>query len=371
MASKKYNPQIDVAKFLFSIVVILYHSNKLVALDFHILPYGYTAVEFFFMISGFLMVASSKKFDPNLLGRSTFNFTINKIKAFYLYFLIAFVFAFLVRNFDFYLNSALTKENFLSNALLSINEVFLLHTSGIDFGKIYNGPTWYLSAMIFAMMLLFPVVLKFKEWITGCGGLVIAVFLYAIISRESGNLNTVAWWEITSFGIMRALAGLSLGCFLFGLVERVNQSPLKLRAVPKVLLFGFELALTALLLLVMQFKGGDRFDFLALILIFFITFFVLSGLATPDNMGGKKFFGMLGKFSLVAYLNHRSVVYLLNAVMPTLPAKATFIAYVAGILISCLVAEIIYRILTFIWKKLSPFVKKFVFKEPEKEPEEA
>ena len=44
-------------------------------------------------------------------------------------------------------------------------------------------------------------------------------------------------------------------------------------------------------------------------------------------------------------------------------------AYVAGILISCLVAEIIYRILTFIWKKLSPSVKKFVFKEPEKEPE--
>lgn len=363
MAAKKYNPQIDVAKFLFSIVVILYHSNKLVALDFHILPYGYTAVEFFFMISGFLMVASSKKFDPQLPGRSTFNFTINKIKGFYLYFLIAFAVAFFARNFAFYLENTLTKASFFNNALLSLNEILLLHTSGIDFGKIYNGPTWYLSAMIFAMMFLFPIVLKFKEWITGSGGLVIAVFLYAIISREKGNLNTVAWWEITSFGIMRALAGLSLGCFLFGLVERVNESKLKLRAVPKILLFVCELGLTALLLLVMQFNGGSRFDFLALILIFFITFFVLSGLTTPENMGGKRFFGILGKFSLVAYLNHRSVIYFLNGVASEFPPKIVFVAYIIGILVSCLFAEIIYKTLTFSWKKLSPTVKKLVFKE--------
>ena len=154
MATKKYNPQIDIAKFLFSIIIILYHSNKLVSLDFHLFQYGYTAVEFFFMITGYLMVCSSKKFDPTIPGKSTVTFTINKIKSFYLYFLISFAVAFIVRNLSFYIDKTLTWEKLFDNTILSINEIFLLHTSGIDFGKIYNGPTWYLSAMIIAILIL-------------------------------------------------------------------------------------------------------------------------------------------------------------------------------------------------------------------------
>ncbi|MBE6749430.1 MAG: acyltransferase [Ruminococcaceae bacterium] len=361
MAVKKYNPQIDVAKFLFSIVIILYHSNKLLSLDFHIFQYGYTAVEFFFMITGYLMVCSSKKFDSSLPGKSTFTFTINKIKSFYLYFIIAFVVAFFARNLAFYLDKTLNLEKLFDNTVLSVNELLLLHTSGIDFGKIYNGPTWYLSAMIIAIMILFPIVLKFKDWITGCGGFLIAVFIFAIISQTKGNLNTVAWWEFISLGVMRAIAGLSLGCFLFGLVERLNENNISLKAFPKFLLFLIELALTAFLFFLMQIRGKSRFDFIALILIFIITFIVLSGLTTPANIKGKRFFGALGKFSLVGYLNHRSVIYLLNAVAPELSSDKTFLAYILGILISCLFAEILYRIITFLWKKLSPFIKRITF----------
>lgn len=361
MATKKYNPQIDIAKFLFSIIIILYHSNKLISLDFNLFQYGYTAVEFFFMITGYLMVCSSKKFDSSFPGKSTFTFTINKIKSFYLYFLISFVVAFIVRNLSFYIDKSLTLGKLFDNAVLSINEIFLLHTTGIDFGKIYNGPTWYLSAMIVAILILFPVVLKFKDWLTGSGGLLIAILSFAIISQTKGNLNTVAWHEFISLGILRAIAGLSLGAFLFGLIERLNENNIKLKPLPKFLLFLVQLFFTTLLLFIMHTRGHNKFDFIALILIFIVTFFVLSGLTTPNKIIGARLFKALGKFSLIGYLNHRSVIYLLNAVAPDLPEQKTFIYYIIGILISCLFAEIVYKILTLSWKKLSPFIKKATF----------
>lgn len=361
MVAKKYNPQIDIAKFLFSIIIILYHSNKLVAFDVHLFQYGYTAVEFFFMITGYLMVCSSKKFDTACLGKSTLNFTINKVKSFYLYFLISFIVAFLVRNLSFYIDKTLTLEKLFDNAVLSINEIFLLHTTGIDFGKIYNGPTWYLSAMIVAILILFPIVLKFKDWFTNCGGLLIAILSFAVISQTKGNLNTVAWHEFISLGVVRAIGGLSLGAFLFGLIEKLKENKIELKPVPKTLLFLFQLFLTAFLLFIMHTKGRNKFDFIALLLIFFVTFLVLSGLTTPNKLIGVRLFNVLGKFSLIAYLNHRSVIYLLNAVAPDFPSTKTFIFYIIGVLISCLFAEIIYKSLTLSWKKLSPFIKKAIF----------
>lgn len=54
--SSRYNPEIDFWKFVFAIVIFLYHSQKFeVTSGVSFFRRGYLAVEFFFIVSGYLM----------------------------------------------------------------------------------------------------------------------------------------------------------------------------------------------------------------------------------------------------------------------------------------------------------------------------
>lgn len=359
MAAKKYNSEIDLAKFLFSIIIVLYHSNKLVAAEgFELLPFGYTATDFFFMVSGYLMVKSSKRYEAAPLGKSTFDFVFNKIKSFYPYLFFAFVVAFVVRQFSFRLEKDFSVVTFLKDSVLAINEVLLLHNTGIDFGKIYNGPTWYISAMIFSMAIIFPILLRFKEWFVNIGSLVIAVVCYAFTSQEKGTLNSLGWNGFTSMGILRAIAGLCLGCFLCALIDRVNSKEIVLKKKAKVLLWLAEAAMFALLLVIMQFEGENRYDYIAVILIFFICFIILSGLTGFKELLHEKLCSFLGKASLVIYFNHRVVIFFLNAVAPDLAYEKTILLYFVCSAVMAAAAQIVVSLGKICWTKISPSLKK-------------
>ena len=49
--SSSYIPMIDFWKFIFTIIIILYHANKMEGFEkANLFPYGYIVVEFFFMV---------------------------------------------------------------------------------------------------------------------------------------------------------------------------------------------------------------------------------------------------------------------------------------------------------------------------------
>ncbi|MBQ8182559.1 MAG: acyltransferase [Clostridia bacterium] len=366
MSKRKINPEIDLLKFIFSIIIVLYHTKNLTAIStagITILPYGFTGVEFFFIISGFLMVKSSRKFDVTRLGKSTADFLINKIKSFYPYFVFSFIAAFIVRQFSFFIEKDQSIIDFLKGSVLSINEVLLLHNTGVDFGTIYNGPTWYLSAMIVAMAIIFPVLLKHKDWFVNIGSLVIPVIIYAISSQEKGTLNSLGWSGYLNYGIMRAIAGLCLGCFIGAMIDRLQASNITLTKPFKALLWLGELGLIGLLLVIMQFEGKNRFDYIAVIVTFFICFIMLSGLTGVQNILPMKICSLLGRFSLVLYLNHRYVAFLINTVAPELSPEKTLLIYLVVSILVAVAAEIIVTVVKAIWGKISPSVKGLVFRK--------
>lgn len=359
MGVKKYNPEIDLMKFLFSLAVVFYHSNKLVAAaGIPFFPFGFTATDFFFMISGYLKVKSSKKFDSSHTGKSTFDFVMGKIKSLYPYLLFAFVVAFGVRQFAKYISGSFTTIKFFKDSILAINEVLILQNSGINFGSIYNGPTWYISAMLIAMAVLFPILLKHKDWFVNIGSLVIAIFCYAYSEQEKGTLNTVGWNGFTSMGIIRAVAGICLGVFLCSLVEKYQQSGIVLKRKGKVLVWFAEIAMLLLLVVIMQKEGQNSFDYISVILIFFICFIILSQITGFAGLLPEKLCGFLGKSSLVIYLNHRCVIFFMNAVYPDLDYAKTMIVYFAASAVMALIAELVVTICKKIWKKAKPCVLK-------------
>lgn len=85
---KKKSGKIELLRFLFSLMIIFHHMNlhfwdmKLGYNGWIFSKKGYIGVEFFFLVSGFLMAASMRKMpkDTNVI-KGSINFVWRKIKA--------------------------------------------------------------------------------------------------------------------------------------------------------------------------------------------------------------------------------------------------------------------------------------------------
>lgn len=82
---KKRSGNLDLLKFLFSLMILMFHGKNLATSENYIFPGGSIAVEFFFVVSGVLMAkaASSYVMQDNL-GKDTFFYVIAPISALFL-----------------------------------------------------------------------------------------------------------------------------------------------------------------------------------------------------------------------------------------------------------------------------------------------
>ena len=211
MAEKKYTIEIDALKFTFTIVVFLYHFSKIsdssAGTPF---LWGYLAVEFFFLTSGYFMAESIRKNGENPLAPSAGGYVWHKIKPLCLPFITSFLVAFIIR--QFILKATLFEV--IKNFFLGIYEMLFLQMSAIKTGRAYNGPGWYISSMILGIAILYPVFKKYKTYIFSFGALLISVLCYGFINQTADSLNIADTWHgLTYIGNIRAIAGLSLGVF--------------------------------------------------------------------------------------------------------------------------------------------------------------
>ena len=91
------NGSIDLMKFVFTLVIMLFHTNKLFG-------GGYIAVDFFFVVSGYLMAVSMEKRmtrqsqKPVPLGQDTVSFLLHKAGGIFPYYVVVFVLTFILSN---------------------------------------------------------------------------------------------------------------------------------------------------------------------------------------------------------------------------------------------------------------------------------
>ena len=86
MAQNRKNGKIDFLKFIFAIVIVLHHgSQKVLGLKAGYFIGGSLAVEFFFIVSGYLLMASISRMSERTLpvGVETSQFLLRKFKGFY------------------------------------------------------------------------------------------------------------------------------------------------------------------------------------------------------------------------------------------------------------------------------------------------
>lgn len=241
---KKRNGAIDFWRFIFAVILVIYHAQTIEFALLHpdeeyFFPFalGSLSVEFFLLTSGFLFAKSMNKKNENdaFSWKDTWTFMKGKLMSFYPAYLICLVLTFIAVNATYYICrvepyiDGATKADDVKNFGISIGrllyEATLLRNFGVDFER-YLDQAWYLSAMLLAMLLLYPIYAKNKRRFEYIIAPIIAVVLLGFLFLHGRSLLNPSKrfelfykYEFTFKGNLRAMSEICLGVVCYRVCE--------------------------------------------------------------------------------------------------------------------------------------------------------
>ncbi len=313
MPSKR-NGEIDFLRFVFAIILVFFHFNHNYKLNFF--SNGYIGVEFFFVVSGYLMVRHVSKMnsacrDLSSVADETWRYLLAKAGSFYSYYLSAILLQIVFRNI-LVRHEGIAKliyDLLQSIPTFSLTFMSLNYSTGVSF---YVGNTWYLSCMLIAIFLLYPLLLRSYKFSVK----IIFPFLTIFILGYSVATNkTIAKWGewsgLVYFGVLRAVAEMALGGVLFQLSETIatkkpkllvsNQPSVKFACtLAKIFCYAVVLVFAYGILFGKSFKAGFNLHALLFCSLGILLSFSNVGYSIPDS----RLTRYLGKISLPIFIYH-------------------------------------------------------------------
>lgn len=203
MNNKIYS--IELLRFLFMTIICLWHFRDVVPVCGH----GYLAVEFYFILSGYLLYHSfvGGKYTDAL------DYTFKKIKRFYLPYILMLPICICL----FY-------RRWWNIGIIDVINYFLvdglmMQQSPLTFNNIpLNHPTWYITTLLFSGYLLYFLLQKKM----GIELVIISMVGYGWLIPRYGALDVTLENYSGLLLLLRGLCGLSLGASLAMLKERIN-----------------------------------------------------------------------------------------------------------------------------------------------------
>lgn len=325
MSRTSRNVTIDFQRFLFSVIVVLHHSRYVLGDEHCYFLGGSLAVEFFFFVSGYLLLASVEKAEKGCManagqdgiGTETFHFLMHKIHGFLPEFLtawwIGFFFVGMVRKMSLHQLLGALEDDFWELTLVKMSGLF---THGID------GAMWYLSAMILGMAVLYPLLRKKKDLMTHLVCPLAALFLYGYLCRAEGHPRDPAVWLGFAYkGLIRALAGLCTGVVICMAVRKMQrETPNGLTRLGNVIIAVLQILCLALAIRYMAVQKPTRYDYFYMFLLLVLILLSFSGFGLEKVLGKSAFLhrlsGFLGKYSLALYLGHLYFAQHIGEILP-------------------------------------------------------
>lgn len=355
----KRNGKIEFFRFIFCLIVAIFHGKTTMTDGkIRIMFSGRLGVEFFFLVSGYLMAASVNKILANReqinVGRETEAFLLHKYCSLYPVVAIAFFMNLITSAWSLYTPLRET----LIKMIQGIPSLFLLHNTGIGFYSI-NG-TWYLSAMLISMAILFPLLLKFPSFmrrvgILGIGTLVLG-FLMMNTKNLAGPANLIN--GLVYKGNLRAFSEIALGAFAYEIAKELREVPF--RKSGKIVLAVLEFVLYAVAIMYMIFGKPGKMDFLIVMVLLCAVTISFSEAAWGSEIFNNRFCCFLGTSSLYIYLAHLSAAKDLTPIVGTGAGnKVRMLVFLA---LTCVLTAVLWA-LTIACKHLGTVLKKALIEE--------
>ncbi|MGN1023848.1 MAG: acyltransferase family protein [Lachnospiraceae bacterium] len=314
---RKRNGRIDLLRFVFALVIMLHHSRYVLGDDNSVFIGGSLAVEFFFLVSGYLMAVSAeranKKGPMSRTGAETWSFLWRKCRGFLPEFWIAwaigFVFVSFAERYTLLQAFHAFKDEIFEALLLKMTG---LYVQGID------GVIWYISAMLVAMAILYPLLRRHQDVTEKIICPLVALLILGYFCQELGHpRNPTKWLGLVYKGLLRGIAEISLGVTLRVFVRHL--APKRPRTWLRVFLEGFE-ALAVIYLVWYMFDhlpSVQDYFFILLLFVMLMVDFSGHGILTERYEGDRalRVTGALAKYSGALFFSHLYFAQHLNSVL--------------------------------------------------------
>lgn len=296
------NGNIELLCFFFCICIVLFHG--------WVDRRGYIAVEFFFIVTGFFLankVDKQRKVEINVppcaneILKDSRNEILHRYRILFPYFFVSTILGIMVNIYAFQWD---IQQKILFNLRLLPYDFFLLQNYGFQSPSMV-GVVWYLSALMLATWIVYPILRRFYEAFMYLAPIVWAS-LTGIIIINCGTLDspcTVLFgWANTGF--MRAISAITLGAFVYYLSEKVQK--IRLRDTGRVIVTILELAGYAWVAnFIFSWKDENVYYDGVAVLVIAASFLLTT--SHQSLLWGKfdnKFCAFLGKITVPIFLSH-------------------------------------------------------------------
>ncbi len=314
--SKKRNGEIDFLKFLFALVIVIFHSRRFAGEHQVLFLRGSLCVEFFFLVSGFFMAKGlerQSKITQYNVADDTVVFVKKKLTGIYTYYIVGFVIAFVLR----WIANGYSIHKALLVLFGSVPEVLLLQMTGIWNSNI-NGPTWYISAMLIAMVIVYPFARKWWRFTLKVTAPLVSLFILGWLLNNYSSISGVLIWTGLAYKSMfRAVAEILLGFVCFGICKQLEK--IKISKFIQIVISFIQVSVLCIVFYYMNFPlENKKYEVIILALMAVILIIAASGKSFISFIFNNKSCIFLGKFSLAIYLAHFNVVVLIDKWIPNI-----------------------------------------------------
>ena len=246
---------VDALRFLFMCVICLWHCHPLSPW----LHNGYIAVEFYFMVSGFLIYRSFLR-HPDV---GVLDFTWKKVRRFAIPFWISILLLMAIDRKQYILLSSFSPDGIIETWFAHLHEFFFCQCMGLTDRIAINHPLWFLSVLIFGGAVLYSILRNCPRSATSLVIPLICIIGFPIyLNYGKPQYETVLHpWCVR--GVAEMALGIMTAVFMNRKSRWINRHRMLLNIVSCVSLLVFILMLFA----------EKRYDYL---LPFLIPFFLLA-----------------------------------------------------------------------------------------------
>lgn len=236
------------------------------------------------------------------------------------YFVYSFIFCFAVWLVDQIMFQHLNKWPLLAKSLNGIWEFLWMESSGVATAGI-NGTWWFLSAMLFAEWVLYPIIKKKEHFFVSYLGPLSIFLLVGFFSRTYGRLAAGEMFGIINSDNLRAILGIVAGALLFYVTYYAQK--VRLNRGIKVMLTVVEW-LGFLLIWVIAYKNtqtvsyyvDENLQIISIPIMFVSIGIITSGNSLTNRVFSSKICKILGRFSTCVYMVHWQCVILIQRFAP-------------------------------------------------------
>lgn len=319
------NGLVEMMRFFVCVGVVLMHSHVLNPKHQNIATGGALGVDFFFVLSGFLMTRYVYLYSREQMGtgEQTARFIWKKVTTIFPVHAISFLFAFLVREFC----DGVGLLTFVKDLVCSIWEVLMLRTfiSGGTYPR--NDPSWYVSMMIIVMLVIFPIIIKYYHEFVYILAPLLFIFIgewYCVV--RGGSLISAQkylWFVPTHF--FRAVMGLSFGTICFEAARNIQNSVINQKK--KYLLTVIEILAYLFVFIEIWKRPKEYFDLIFVLAAGVAITLTFSGKTALAGRFDKKICYKLGHYSLFLFYNHFYWLYFVNKVWTNISFSQSITIY--------------------------------------------